>query len=502
MLKIQHISPEKKSGYKSIFKSITLFGGVQVWKIFIEIIRQKIIATILGPFGIGISELLTSATTLIQSISSFGLSTSAIKSIAEANASGDIYRISKVVIVLRRLMYFTGLLGMIIVIGLSPFLSKSTFGNYDFTFSFIFLSVTLLFQQLTVGQSVLLQGMKQFRSLAKASVYGSFFGLIINIPIYYFIGIKGIVPSLILSSITALILTWIYSHKIVIIKQRISPVDTVKEGAEMLKIGFAMSLTNVLVLVSSYILKIYIARLGGTEEVGFFSAGFAIVNGYVGLVFTAMGTDYYPRLAEINNNRAKYTELINQQAEIAILLLSPIIMIFLMLSPTIIILMYSSDFLPIVGFMQWTMIGMIFRPASWTISYLFIAKGDMKSFLSTDLSIKFINLPLFLIFYKYFGLTGLGIAFMINNLIYMLLVFFVSRRKYEFKLSHSFYKIFYFYLILIILYMAVNFYLEINFKNILLTVLLVVSILYSLSSLDRRLYFFSYIKSFINEKRK
>ena len=39
---------------------------------------------------------------------------------------------------------------------------------------------------------------------------------------------------------------------------------------------------------------ILISRMGSIDDVGLFNAGFTIVNTYVGLVFTAMATDYYP----------------------------------------------------------------------------------------------------------------------------------------------------------------------------------------------------------------
>lgn len=478
---------DKKSGYRKTLESITLFGGVQTWKILIEIIRQKIVATLLGPFGIGFIELLTSATSLIQSLTSMGLSTSAIKSIAEANSSKDINKISRIIITFRRLVILSGSLGMFIVIVFAPFLSKTTFDNYNYTLTFIILSITILFQQLSVGQSVLLQGLKKFRHLALASVLGSLFGLLTSVPLYYLLGLDGIVPSLILSSITVLLLTWFFSRRIHIKKQNVNLGETIYIGREMIRIGFAVSLTSILGMLSSYILKIYIAKLGGTHEVGLFSAGFAIVNGYVGLVFTAMATDYYPRLVEVNSNKLKYTELINHQAEIALLLLSPIVIIFLMISPQIVKILYTNDFLPIVPFMKWAMIGMLFRPAAGALSYLFLAKGDMGSFLWTDLSIKFINLPLYIIFYKYFGLNGLGLSFMINNIIYMLLVIFVSYRKYRFKFSNETNKVFFVNLILIIIFILINLIFNSKFIFIPSLFILIISILFSLKLINNRL---------------
>ncbi|MDD4000833.1 MAG: O-antigen translocase [Bacilli bacterium] len=493
-MEAHNTNTEERTSYRSILKATSLFGGVQLWKILIEIVKQKIIAILLGPSGMGISGLYTSTTSLIQGLTSMGLSTSAVKNVAEANGTADFTRISRVVTVLRKLVWVTGLLGMITVIVFSPFLSKSTFGNYDYTVPFIYLSLTLLLQQLSAGQSVVLQGMRKLKDLAKSGVLGSFFGLIISIPIYYFYRIDGIVPTLILSSITTLSLTWFFSRKIKLETQKITPKQTFQEGKEMLKMGLAMSLSNILVLGIGYIIRIFIARIGGTEEVGLFTAGFAIVSGYVGLIFNAMGTDYYPRLAGVNKDNAKCKEMINQQAEIAILILAPIIMIFLLIAPFAISILYSDKFIPITGYMQWAMLGMMFKAASWAISFLFIAKADMKTFLFNEISIKFFNVPLYLLMYNYFGLEGLGIGFMVNYFIYLILVYSMSKRKYNFNFSSSFKRIFLFLLILVITCFLFLYLWESNNVYIPTIILTVLCCIYSFNALDKQMQIVSFIK--------
>ena len=188
-----------RESYKSIFKATTLFGGVQAYQILIGIIRSKFVAVLLGTVGMGLLGLYQSALQLVQGITSLGLSQSAVRDVSEANGSGNLERIGKTVSAYRKLVWFTGLMGMVAVLALSPVLSKTTFGNYDYTLPLILLSITLLFDQLAAGQKVVLQGMRRLKDLARASVIGSTLGLIISVPLYYAFGIKGIVPTLILN---------------------------------------------------------------------------------------------------------------------------------------------------------------------------------------------------------------------------------------------------------------------------------------------------------------
>ena len=114
---------ETQSSYRSIFKATSLFGGVQVYTILIQVIKSKIIAVLLGPMGVGIQGLYQSALDLIKQATSFGISQSAVRDVAEANGSGDTKRISRTVTILRKIVWLTGLLGLLGVVAFSPLLS-------------------------------------------------------------------------------------------------------------------------------------------------------------------------------------------------------------------------------------------------------------------------------------------------------------------------------------------------------------------------------------------
>ena len=59
------MSTDNKSSYRSIFKATSLFGGVQVYQILIQIIKSKFVAVLLGPAGVGIMGLYKSGLQLI-----------------------------------------------------------------------------------------------------------------------------------------------------------------------------------------------------------------------------------------------------------------------------------------------------------------------------------------------------------------------------------------------------------------------------------------------------
>ena len=60
---------DNKSSYRGILKATSLFGGVKVYEILIEIIKSKFIALLLGPTGVGVQGLYTSGTQMISKCS-------------------------------------------------------------------------------------------------------------------------------------------------------------------------------------------------------------------------------------------------------------------------------------------------------------------------------------------------------------------------------------------------------------------------------------------------
>ena len=379
---------DNQQSYRKVLNATSLFGGVQVINIIISLVRSKVIALLIGPIGMGISNLLLTTMELINGLTNLGLERSAVKDISLANTNSNSKSVAKTISILKKLVWLTITIGVILMIALSPWLSEIAFGNKDYTISFIWISIALLFKQLSSSQLAILQGLRKLQYLAKANLLGNFIGLLITLPLYYFFRIDAIVPAIIIATFMSFIFTYYYSQKLDIAPVAISRKEAVSEGKGMINLGVMLSLSSMITLLVAYIIRIYIGSSNETEElglidVGLYSAGFVILNSYVGIIFNAMGTDYFPRLSEIANDIIKLRKTVLEQAIVAILLITPIIVVFLAFAPLIIVILYSNEFSPIVAMVTWGILGMIFKAVSWSMGYMIIAKGDSKVFIKT-----------------------------------------------------------------------------------------------------------------------
>lgn len=478
---------DEKGSYRQIMKATSIFGGVQVFNIIISIIRSKFVAVLLGPQGMGISGLYYSTTQFIGSITNLGLNTSAVKNIAAANNTGDITRVSMVASVLKRLVWITGLLGTVVTLVLAPWLSELTFGNKDYTLGFRWISITLLLTQISNGKLIVLQGMRSLQFLAKANLAGTISGLLISVPIYYMWRLDGIVPAIILSGIMSLFFSWYFAAKLKLENVKVNKEILLSEGSDMARMGFILSVNSLITTGASYLVRIYVSNKGGVEQVGLFNAGFAIINTYVGMVFSAMVTDYFPRLSGIAHDNEKAKITINQQAEIALLILAPILAVFLIFINFVVILFYSARFVSVDSMIHWAALGIFFKAASWPIAYIFVAKGHTKLYFYSELLANIYMLAFNILGYMWKGLEGLGISFFAGYLIYLIQVFILAWKKYSFSFEKAFVKIFFVQFIFGVLCFLSGKFLDTKYMYFLGFLLIVFSSLFSFRELNQKI---------------
>ncbi len=487
------------SQYRQIFKATSLFGGVQVFTILITIVRSKFIAVLLGPTGMGVNAILMSTQALIASFTSLGLPISAVKNIAAANTDGDPRKLKIVVNVFWRWLVISGLLGFLIAVSLSAIWSKLGFGDYGYTRSFALISITVFVTQLFNGLNTILQGTRKLKDLAIAGLLSNAVALLFTIPLYYFLGVKGIVPAIISTALITLGITALFYRKHHPGFMSVERATWVNGGKEMLKLGFVLNLSALLTMIVSYATRAYVANVGSLGDVGLYNAGFAIVSSYVGLIFTAMSTDYFPRLSAVAEETERANEEINRQAEMALLILTPILTVFLLGIDVMIKLLYSAEFLSITKLVHWSALAMIFKSTSWSIAMIFIARGDSKFFFWNEVLANFYFLILNILGYYFWGLDGLGYAFCASFILYTLQVIWIVKRKYGIFLHKQYWRMMLFQGSLCLL--SIGVYNIARLPNQLLfgTVLVIGSSFYSFSALDQRMQLRSLIKSRFNK---
>jgi antigen flippase len=431
------IAMKAKESYHEILTSSALIGGSQVANIVIGIVRIKAIAMLLGPAGFGLFGLYGSIQNLTQSIAGMGINSSGVRQIAEAAGSDDKARIAQTAAVLRRTAIILGLLGAALLLAFSRQISQLTFGSTEHTAAVSLLSIAVFFGLVSGGQGALIQGMRRIADLAKMNVLGAFFGLCAGIPLVYFFGQKGVVPSLVVVAAMSMLTSWWYSRKIDTQPAHVTLSQVRQEASALLKLGSAFMASGLMTMGVAYAVRIMVLRRVGFEATGLYQSAWTLGGLYVSFILGAMGANFYPRLTASIHNHPEANRLVNEQTLIGLLLAGPGVLATLTFAPLVIMLFYSAKFGASVELLRWICLGAALQVVTWPMGFIIVAKGNQKLFFLAEFSWTVVAIALAWLCLRWFGLNGAGIAFFGSYVFHLFLIYPISRWMTGFRWSRE-----------------------------------------------------------------
>lgn len=399
------------NSYGQILKSTTIVGGSQVINILLGIIRTKFMAVLLGPTGIGLMGLYGAVTSTIGAMAGMGIGTSGVRQIAEAAGTGDELKIARTIVTLRRAALVLGLLGMLLTIIFREPLSRLTFGTAEYSIPIALLSVTLFLGAVSGGQIALVQGMRRIADLASLSVLGGLLGTVISIPMIFLWGKDGIVPYLVTVSAMTILTSWWYARKIPVVRIILGWRETLREAKALLSLGLVFMATGLMTTVVMYLIRVLVVRQIGMDSVGLYQAATTLSSLYIGVILSAMGMDFYPRLTAVAEDNKACNKMVNEQTEVGLLVAAPGILATLTFAPLVIQIFYSTSFIPAYEVLRWQILGIFIRVVSWPMGFVILAKGKGKIYFCTEFMGNAVHVALVWVGISYLGLEGTGMAF-------------------------------------------------------------------------------------------
>lgn len=424
------------SSYHHILKYTSLFGSIQALNIFIGLVRNKLVALILGPGGIGLMSLFNSAIALLSNATNLGIATSSVKTLSELYEKGDEEQVKRHVRVIRQWALATAVIGFFACALAGPLLNNFSFTWGNHVKHFVLLAPTVAMLAITGGETAILKSARRLRNLAKVSVWNVFLALVFTTPIIYFYGQKGIIPTITLITFTQMLLTIRYSHRVFPWSFHFER-SLWNEGLPMIRLGIAFVVAGVFGSGADFLIRASLNNIASLNMLGLYNAGFMMTITYAGMIFTSMETDYYPRLSAIGNDVHQMSNTVNHQVEVSLLMIAPLLVAFSIGAPIIVQLLYSKEFLDVVPMIQITVLAMYLRAMKLPVAYLTLAKGDSKSYLFLEAYSAVVMVIAVVGGYMLFGLPGTGVGLLVTGLIDIIVVNIFTRYKYHYKVSST-----------------------------------------------------------------
>ncbi|MBO5187619.1 MAG: oligosaccharide flippase family protein [Prevotella sp.] len=425
---------ETKDSYGHVLKYTGIFGGVQGLNILMGLVRNKLVAVILGPSGMGLMALFNSTIAFISQATNLGISFSAVKHLSEVFDSGDMARMEHFIRVIRAWSLLTALFGMFVCMAVGPLFSDYTFSWGDHSLHFILLAPAVGLLAVTGGETAILKAARRLRPLAMIQIYSVFASLVVSVPVFLMFGQAGIVPVIVLMAFANMVFTVLYSYRFFPLRLRGSR-GILGEGMQMVRLGVAFVLAGILGSGSEIVIRSYLNVCGDLDVVGLYNAGFMLTITYAGMVFSAMETDYFPRLSAVNHDVEAVNTTVNRQIEVSVLLLSPMLALFIIALPVLLPLLYSGRFIPVVAMAQVAVFSMYLKAVSLPVAYITLSKGDSVAYLILEGVFDVAQVLLVMFGYNQWGLTGTGIALSLAYLLDLIMIVVYARIRYHYVVS-------------------------------------------------------------------
>lgn len=437
-LKNLHNAETNDTSYDHVLKYTGIFGGVQGLKMLVSAVRMKLTAYILGGWGIGLITAYNSVFEFLNNASNMGIPLNATRKTSELFEEGTEEEVAHQVMVVRTWVLWSALLSVLICLFFSPIISYFFFEHDWHRWPVVMLtSLVAVTNIIAEGECAILKGLRQVRKVALIETILALGTLLCTIPLYYLLGIRGVIAGLIACGFLSASVHFSFSLRLVPYDVRPLSQKTFFEGLPLIKVGIPYVLAGVSNAGLQMVIPAIILAHHTMAELGHYKAAWALMIGYSGLVFLALESDYFPRLSAVNNDKQRMNNTINQQIDVCTLILTPLLILLIVLMPFVLQLLYEEEFVVATGMATLSVFYPFLRCMSLPIGYSILAKGHSIAFLILEVSYDVLFGLLIWWCYNGFGLVGAGIALSTGALCDVVIYFLYCHFRYGFLFRRS-----------------------------------------------------------------
>ncbi len=427
-----------EASYKHVLKYTGVFGGVQGLKMLVAVVRTKLTSIFLGGTGYGLITIYNSISEFIVSSSNLGIPLNATRQTSELYAEGTDSQVEQQISVIRTWVLWTVLLSVLICTLLSPLVSYIFFDKQASHFLEVMMIIPIVACFLVAeGECAILKGLRKLKTVALIEIIVVFSTLVLTIPFYYFLGIRGIILGLTCSGLSSVVAHFYFSLKLYSYRVRPFDMKTFRMGLPMIRVGIPYVLAGMVNSALNMAVAALIVMLGSQADVGYYRAGFMLMVGYAGIAFVALDADYYPRLSGVQHHIDKMNNTINRQIDVCVMLLAPFLILYITLMPFLIPLLYETEFMVVLNMTICASFYIFLRAIMLPIAYIALAKGHSVIHLIVEVFSALVYGLLIWWLYFGYGLTGAGIALSLWALYDLFAVMLVYGYKYGCRINRK-----------------------------------------------------------------
>jgi antigen flippase len=420
------VATDDQQSTRRILTVTSIVGGATIATILIGIVRNKLIAVMTGPEGIGLLGVFTNILGTATAIAGLGLGLSAVRNIAADQQSGAARR------ALWRLTWPLGLVGGAALFLLRDPVARWTIDEPGQGLAVGLLGIGVLLSLVAIAQSAVIQGMQRIGDLSRGRIAGALAGAAIGVAAIAWLGLPGLVVAAIAVPLGNVVGFLPFTPRAT---PPAAPDAIRREGRSMLGLGAVLMVTAMVASLSQLLVRTMVVRDAGLAAGGLYQAAYAISAMNIALVLTAMAADYYPRLSSHGEDHAAQRTLVNDQLHAALLLGAPLLVGLMAAAPIAVSLLYSGRFDGAVDILRWQLFGDLLKIPGWALGFLLLARGDRRAYASCEFLFALLYPIATMLLLPRLGIAAAGIGYALAYAGYSLAMIAIARTRHGLVLS-------------------------------------------------------------------
>tara|TARA_B100000575_G_C23111348_1_gene641997 strand:+ start:651 stop:1940 length:1290 start_codon:yes stop_codon:yes gene_type:complete len=408
-----------------VLKITSLNSLVVGIRLLVSLLVQNLLAQYTGQAGIAKVGQIRNLSNILSSLSSFGVFNGVVKYVSEYkdNEKGLIKLFSTVFVISSLATIILSFLIFIYAKALSLWL----FFNVDYYLIFRILSVVVPFIAMNRIFNGIISGISAYKVHAKIELIWYTLASFLLLLSLYFYNIEGVLVAIAITpTIQFLVLTFIFGKTL----NDYIKFSQLSFRSPMLKLLLGFSLISFVATVCSNFVEINFRNLISDKisenEAGLWTAMSSISKIYMQFLITIFSIYILPKYTKIH-----FSDVLRKEIKTIYKTLLPLVIIGMLVvyfcREILIVTIYNYDFLGMAILFKWQLLADLVRFCANILSFKFLAKNQVKYFVSTQL----IGLITYYVFgqllIKYLFVEGLVIALLLSNLLYFVIVLFIMR---------------------------------------------------------------------------
>jgi enterobacterial common antigen flippase len=367
---------------------------------------------------------------------SAGLAVSGVRELAEAKSASE-DRLRDVTHTLRIMCQVLGWLGTLALVLLANPIAHWSFGTTVYQWDVIIVAFTIVFGMLGTFHSLVLQAYGMIKEVAALNVLGVVIGAVATISSLVLWGAKGIAPAL-AGGVAAqwMAAAWFARSAPRPLGDTPARFDSTAMR-RMLGLGVFAAGIGLLSSWAMYPIRTLLVHETAMEGAGLYQAASTLSSQFAMFVLAAMGTDFFPRLSGVIEDKPAFNRMLNEQTEVALQLGIPGVIATIAYAPLLIPVLNTQAYLPASPVLQLLAIGVFGRLLSWPLSFALMARKEVSLSLAGEIAQHVTHIGAVWFLLPKMGVLGAGLASILVYLVYSSVLYVFVAKHTGFRWSRG-----------------------------------------------------------------